>query len=318
MPKVTLSLDNGPDPDVTPGVLETLARHGLQSTFFVIGEKAATPAGRALMERAHAEGHWIGNHTYTHSIPLGEDTDPEAPAREIGRTQDVIGGYSHPLRYFRPFGAGGFLDDRVFSPEARDYLLGGRYTCVNWNCVPRDWEHQDGGWVEIGLDLCGQLDWSLVVVHDFLPDAGRHLDRFIVELKARGFEFTQEFPADCVPMVQGEVRSPIDYLVRDYPLVGWTQEDLVRLRDELQSATVRTLLESCAARAGEHVPFSELVEKVGRSDDDCRADLDAFSALVTRRFARRNWPITYAWSAGGDAQAYYRMAPELAAWWRTG
>ena len=85
MPKVTLSLDNGLDPDVTPGVLETLARHGLKSTLFVIGEKAATPEGRALMERAHAEGHWIGNHTYTHSIPLGEDTDPEAPRRASAR-----------------------------------------------------------------------------------------------------------------------------------------------------------------------------------------------------------------------------------------
>lgn len=316
MPKVTLSLDNGPDAGVTPGVLDTLARHGLKSAFFVIGEKAVTPEGRALMQRAHEEGHWIGNHTYTHSIPLGEDTDPDAPAREVGRTQEVIGELSHPMRYFRPFGAGGFLDDRVFSAEARDYLLAGRYTCVNWNCVPRDWEHQDGGWVEIGVELCGQQDWSLVVVHDFLPEAGRHLDRFIGELQQRGFEFEQEFPPDCVPVVQGEVRQSIDYLVRDFPLVDWTEADVTRLRGELQSATVVALLDSCAARAGEDVPFGQLVAQVGRSDDDCRADLDAFSGLVTSRFARRNWPVKYAWSAGGDAQAYYRMTPQLAGWWR--
>ncbi|HKU98762.1 MAG TPA: polysaccharide deacetylase family protein [Vineibacter sp.] len=63
MATITLTFDNGPEPDVTPGVLDTLARHGLTSTFFVIGEKLAMPGRRALSERAAAEGHWIGNHT---------------------------------------------------------------------------------------------------------------------------------------------------------------------------------------------------------------------------------------------------------------
>ena len=36
---LTLSFDNGPTPDVTPFVLDVLARRGVKSTFFVIGEK---------------------------------------------------------------------------------------------------------------------------------------------------------------------------------------------------------------------------------------------------------------------------------------
>ena len=44
-----------------------LAAHGLRATFFVVGE--ALRAHRALAERAHAEGHWIGNHTLTHPRP---------------------------------------------------------------------------------------------------------------------------------------------------------------------------------------------------------------------------------------------------------
>ncbi len=47
-----------------------LAARDLRSTFFVVGE--ALRAHRALAERAHAEGHWIGNHTLTHPRPLGE------------------------------------------------------------------------------------------------------------------------------------------------------------------------------------------------------------------------------------------------------
>ena len=71
MRKITLTFDNGPDPAVTPHVLATLARHGIRSTFFVIGEKVAVRENRALAERAHAEGHAIGNHTWSHSLPFG-------------------------------------------------------------------------------------------------------------------------------------------------------------------------------------------------------------------------------------------------------
>ena len=69
--EVTLTFDNGPEPEVTPAVLEVLRRRGLRASFFVLGHKLADPARRALAERAHAEGHWIGNHTFTHAVPLG-------------------------------------------------------------------------------------------------------------------------------------------------------------------------------------------------------------------------------------------------------
>src|SRR3974390_1283879 len=108
---LTLSFDNGPEPDVTPQVLDTLARRGIKTTFFVIGEKLADPARRRLAERAHGEGHWIGNHTYTHSLPLGLQRDPDAARHEIARTQGAIGDLAHLQRWFRPFGGGGNLDD---------------------------------------------------------------------------------------------------------------------------------------------------------------------------------------------------------------
>lgn len=53
-PAVTLSFDNGPDPDVTPRVLDVLAARGVRSTFLVVGEKLADPAARKMAERAHA------------------------------------------------------------------------------------------------------------------------------------------------------------------------------------------------------------------------------------------------------------------------
>ena len=92
---LTLSFDNGPEPGATPHVLDILAARGIKTTFFVIGEKLADPERRELAARAHGEGHWIGNHTYTHSVPLGRQSDGEAAENEVGRTQSLIGDLAH-------------------------------------------------------------------------------------------------------------------------------------------------------------------------------------------------------------------------------
>ena len=107
MTTITLTFDNGPEPDVTPHVLDTLRRHDIRSTFFVVGEKLRER--RHLAERAHADGHWIGNHTYTHRLPLGMNSEPGAAVAEIERTERLIGDLAHPRRLFRPFGNGGQL-----------------------------------------------------------------------------------------------------------------------------------------------------------------------------------------------------------------
>ena len=54
--RLTLSFDNGPFPDVTPGVLDTLAARALPASFFVVGRDLESPAKRELVERAHAAG----------------------------------------------------------------------------------------------------------------------------------------------------------------------------------------------------------------------------------------------------------------------
>src|SRR5579864_6684649 len=115
MPKVTLSFDNGPHPDVTPAVLETLARYDLRATFFVVGRNIDSSEGQALIAEAHARGHWIGNHTYHHATPLGHIENAAIAIDEIARTDDLIGEYSHPNRLFRPYGEGGVLDRRLLS-----------------------------------------------------------------------------------------------------------------------------------------------------------------------------------------------------------
>jgi peptidoglycan/xylan/chitin deacetylase (PgdA/CDA1 family) len=62
---VALTFDDGPDPEVTPAVLDELKRHGARASFFVIGKSLA--ARPALGRRMSAEGHVVANHSWQHS-----------------------------------------------------------------------------------------------------------------------------------------------------------------------------------------------------------------------------------------------------------
>jgi peptidoglycan/xylan/chitin deacetylase (PgdA/CDA1 family) len=209
---LTLTFDNGPEPDVTPRVLDILGERSIKTTFFVIGEKLGDPARRPLAARARDEGHWIGNHTYTHSVPLGQQPDADTAQREIGRTQAAIGELSHPNRWFRPFGGGGNLDDRLLKPSVVDYLVHNKHSCVLWNAIPRDW-HDPDGWADRALEQCRAQPWTLLVLHDLPTGAMAHLDRFLDRAETSGARFRQDFPPQCVPVRNGEIVLPIqDYV----------------------------------------------------------------------------------------------------------
>lgn len=212
--QLTLSFDNGPEPTVTPGVLDTLARRAIRSTFFVIGSKLADPAARACAGRAAAEGHWIGNHTWTHSIPLG--AQPGRATFEIAQTQDGIGDFAHPSRWFRPMGGGGAIGPHLLSPDAAALLARDRYSCVLWNAVPRDWMEPDA-WVETALAQLDRQDWTLMVLHDLPTGAMRHLDAFLDRVADRGIALRQDFPPDCVPMDRGRAVGAMDAITSPGP-----------------------------------------------------------------------------------------------------
>jgi peptidoglycan/xylan/chitin deacetylase (PgdA/CDA1 family) len=212
MNKLTLSFDNGPDPVVTPQVLDVLAERGIKATFFVCGQgnsmhparKAGSDAGRAVLERALKEGHLVGNHSLSHTVAFGTTYDPKVPAREIGKNEDIMGAYNEQ-KLFRPFMSGGISDERVFSPESIEYLCEHEYTVVLFNCLPRDWEHPDD-WPEKAFEIAKNQDWSLLIIHDVEEyRSTKELARFLDQAIADGVEIVQEFPPDCLPIVKGEL-----------------------------------------------------------------------------------------------------------------
>lgn len=84
---VALTFDDGPDPAVTPAVLDLLDEHGARATFFVIGERARRHAD-LTREIAH-RGHRLENHTQHHSKGFAF-FGPRHLGREIDEAQTVL------------------------------------------------------------------------------------------------------------------------------------------------------------------------------------------------------------------------------------
>ncbi|MCO6417992.1 polysaccharide deacetylase family protein [Siccirubricoccus sp. KC 17139] len=113
---VAITFDDGPDPEVTPRVLDMLEAQGATASFFVIGAKAARHG--ALLREMQRRGHSIENHTYGHRNSFA-CLGPWALRREIRRAQQVIAdAIGIAPRFFRaPMGLRSPLLDPVLAME---------------------------------------------------------------------------------------------------------------------------------------------------------------------------------------------------------
>ena len=82
---VALTFDDGPSPD-TENILDVLAEHGVNATFFMVGREVESFPG--IAQRVLAEGHEVGNHSYSH--PLYFFQRASATRQQVRRAQDVI------------------------------------------------------------------------------------------------------------------------------------------------------------------------------------------------------------------------------------
>ena len=211
---VTLTFDNGPTPGITDRVLAILERENIRSTFFVVGQNLSTPAAASLARDAHAAGHWIGNHTFTHSVALGDRPTADYAAREIGDTQDRIGDLSHPDKLFRPRGNGGLIGPHLLSRAALSYLLTHGFRTIIWNSVPGDWKHPEA-WVESCMAQVEAHDWSVVVLHDIEGGCLPRLPELLHRLADIGVIYEQEYPEEVTLTRAGQIVSMLPSYIAD-------------------------------------------------------------------------------------------------------
>jgi len=97
--EVALTFDDGPDPEVTPRVLDLLDRHGARASFFCIGRRAAAHPG--LVGEIARRGHAVENHSQSHPHAFVL-YPPRALGREIDRAQEILArAAGRPPRCFR-------------------------------------------------------------------------------------------------------------------------------------------------------------------------------------------------------------------------
>lgn len=135
--KLAVTFDDGPNPAITPKLLEVLERHHARATFFLIGRFVRECP--ALVGELVARGHVLGNHTETHPN-LFWKSGREIRA-ELGACQDRIAETTgRPPRWFRP--PYGFRNP-MLAAAARDLNL----TVVMWTRMPGDWSGKPASWL---------------------------------------------------------------------------------------------------------------------------------------------------------------------------
>ncbi|GAB04523.1 polysaccharide deacetylase family protein [Gordonia amarae] len=209
--RLTLTFDNGPTPGVTEGVLDALRERDLPATFFVVGSWLDSPGIRELAERVHAEGHWLGNHTYTHGVPLGRRGDRAVEVGEIALTQESLGDLAHPDKFFRPNGAGS-VGHHLLSQDAADYLAENGFTVVMWDLYVRD-PHEPDLWADRALARLDEREWNVLVTHDVPTGAMDHLPRFLDTVLDAGIEIVQELPEHATPLLRGQPTAALNDIV---------------------------------------------------------------------------------------------------------
>jgi peptidoglycan-N-acetylglucosamine deacetylase len=133
--KIALTFDDGPNPAVTPKLLELFDRHSVRATFFLIGKFAR--ACPDLVRDISARGHMLGNHTETHANLFFRS---RAGIRdELARCQDAVSSATHaepPLWMRPPYGyRSPWLGGEVRRAGMRGVVLWSRI-CWDWNPQP--------------------------------------------------------------------------------------------------------------------------------------------------------------------------------------
>jgi peptidoglycan/xylan/chitin deacetylase (PgdA/CDA1 family)/spore germination protein YaaH len=210
---VALTFDDGPDPRWTPPILDILKREGVPATFFVIGEHAIMEPG--LMRRLVAEGHEIGNHSYTH--PNFATEGPASIRFQLSAAQRVIQAYTG--RSTSLFRAPYFGDAEPSTvAELTPALLAQKqgYLNVGLHVDPADWK-RPGTQAIIDRTIAGVSDPTLgdrygqvVLLHDSGGDRAQTVEALaplIRQLQAKGYRFVTV--SQLVGMSRAEMNPPV-------------------------------------------------------------------------------------------------------------
>lgn len=169
VPCIALTFDDGPSPEITPQVLDILAKHQARATFYVVGSRVA--GHEAMLRRIHHDGHEIGNHSWNH--PDLSKLSPEEVQSQLAMTQRAIAdaGVPAPKTLRPPYGA---VNEMV---AAHNHL-----SVIRWNVDPEDWKGGDASKIAEHMVTTARPG-AIILLHDTYPATAAAVDQAIPVLK---------------------------------------------------------------------------------------------------------------------------------------
>jgi len=178
-PYVALTFDDGPHATHTPRLLDILRARNVKATFYVIGKNVDLYPG--IVRRTVAEGHEIGNHTYTH--PKLSSLSNDRVISEIRKTDEAIvracGVRPKTLR--PPYGA-------LLQSQRQMVHSTFGYPTIMWSVDPLDWRKPGVGVVTSRI-VSGTNNGAIILVHDLHGSSVDAMPATIDSLLRKGYRF---------------------------------------------------------------------------------------------------------------------------------
>lgn len=179
--QIALSFDDGPLPVYTHNILEILRLHQVQAAFFCIGKRVEEQ--EALFKQIYAEGHVIGNHSFSHHLwfDLFSSAKMEKDLRRMSDTMHKAVGVK-PLLFRPPYG--------VTNPNLRKAVQKNGFTAIGWNVRSLDTVIKNQQ--KLLKKVTGRLKpGAILLFHDSGKATVQVLSAFISHCKEQGYEIVR-------------------------------------------------------------------------------------------------------------------------------
>jgi peptidoglycan/xylan/chitin deacetylase (PgdA/CDA1 family) len=176
--KVVITFDDGPDPEITPEILDVLAEFKAKAAFFCIGKKIAD--GENIIRRIHDEGHEIGLHSFSHSFVY--DFYPTAfVIQDLKRNRLAVKnliGYI-PSFFRPPYG--------VTNPAIGKAIRKENYKVIGWSIRSLDTVIKNEDKI-LKRMIRHTKPGSIILLHDHLKSTPGILYRYLTFLKEQDYQ----------------------------------------------------------------------------------------------------------------------------------
>ncbi|ALP36960.1 xylanase deacetylase [Paenibacillus sp. IHB B 3084] len=198
-----LSFDDGPSVTVTPQILDILKKQKVKATFFVVGKEAdENEHTKNIIKRIVAEGHAIGNHTYSHNYKYlypHKTVSTNNVMQDIEKNNQTLKSILGPDFSTRAIRfPGGHMTWKKNDPKGMGALdaalLKKDYHQVDWNVLTKDAEgpsKKANGLINQFIKTVKGREKAVILMHDTYgkEETAKALPTIIEYLKKQGYEF---------------------------------------------------------------------------------------------------------------------------------